>query len=257
VRDRDLDGLFALVPGELENGPRKAFVESKSFEQLFDRAWVEEVLEDTPSCGTIGGNYLVGPVWYYGNNDEDWHIFSINSAVTEPMPSLPAEWVVRGEVLRPKCMTYEWLSSDNFEAVADYFEIEDYEDFSENTGKYIGLEITSLAPINGYSLVNFLSDCMNPTQEMTEYRGGMRTGNQFYRLLFPTTVKLCRALAPSISGMCLESYLVVRGGIGGSMGWHGHYSIYGLFVFKNGKMGVAPLKNFDTLNLALNFIKGD
>lgn len=48
VREKDLEGLFALVDGELKHGPRRKFALSLSFNDLFNEEWVNTILASVP-----------------------------------------------------------------------------------------------------------------------------------------------------------------------------------------------------------------
>ena len=40
VKEKDLKGIFSLVNGELQSGPRKRSLVHKSFDEVFDAAWI-------------------------------------------------------------------------------------------------------------------------------------------------------------------------------------------------------------------------
>ena len=44
VSNKDLSGIFSLVQGELQNGPRKQSVTNKTFKEVFNEDWIEQVL---------------------------------------------------------------------------------------------------------------------------------------------------------------------------------------------------------------------
>ena len=39
VKEKNLEGLFALVEGELTSGPRKQFIKGKKFSDIFSNDW--------------------------------------------------------------------------------------------------------------------------------------------------------------------------------------------------------------------------
>ena len=82
VSNEDLSGIFSLVQGELQNGPRKEFVASKIFKEVFDEEWISQVLGDNAPCSPIGwrGFMLGNGLIWYNKTDDVWTIFSINGA---------------------------------------------------------------------------------------------------------------------------------------------------------------------------------
>ena len=54
VSKQDLSGIFSLVQGELQNGPRKEFVANKTFKEVFDEEWITKVLGEDAPCSLIG-----------------------------------------------------------------------------------------------------------------------------------------------------------------------------------------------------------
>ena len=86
VRQRDLEGLFSLVDGELSNGPRKRFVAGKSYEEIFDEKWTDVVLSEQPESEPVGWRgYMLGRgmIWY-DYFESTWSIFSINRTLAPP-----------------------------------------------------------------------------------------------------------------------------------------------------------------------------
>lgn len=85
VLNKDLPGMFSLVEGELQNGPRKSFVANKSFQEVFDDSWVDSVLSDEAPCSPVGWRGFMlgnGMIWY-NKSKSGWEIFSINGAAQE------------------------------------------------------------------------------------------------------------------------------------------------------------------------------
>ena len=44
VKEKNLEGLFAFVEGELTLGPRKQFIEGKNFSDIFTEKWRNQLL---------------------------------------------------------------------------------------------------------------------------------------------------------------------------------------------------------------------
>jgi hypothetical protein len=89
VAEEDLSGIFSLVVGELEYGPKKDFVKNKAFGEVFDEKWKAAVLEDKPSCRPLGWRgFMLGhgntTIWFTTSDktDSGWQIFSIGGAKT-------------------------------------------------------------------------------------------------------------------------------------------------------------------------------
>ena len=45
VKEENLDGLFELVDGELDSGPRKEFIRGKQFSEIFSKEWVDSIFQ--------------------------------------------------------------------------------------------------------------------------------------------------------------------------------------------------------------------
>ena len=87
VSAKDLSGIFSLVHGELQHGPSKEFVSNKSFDEVFDEGWREQVLADPAPCSPVGWRGFMlghGLVWF-NKFDHGWAIFSINGAAHDPV----------------------------------------------------------------------------------------------------------------------------------------------------------------------------
>jgi hypothetical protein len=275
VREGDLEGLFALVDGELKNGPRRKSALSLSFHDLFNEQWVKTVLDNEPPCGASWRGYMLGPgyIWYH-ERDGKWQIFSINGATEETAKPMPARWQVDKNILSQSCFAYEWIASDNFKEFAKQFKIRNFSDFRVNTGKYIGQEINSYEPItpswcldnycnyggnspDKISLIRFVKECSSTPRplKIQEHSIQSKVGSTEYALLGSVPSEDCQNLAPSVNAACLESYLVeVSEGGGGSMGPTWSYGIYGVFVLEGFGKAVIPLKFFQNKNYALNFL---
>ena len=80
VLNRNLSGIFAVVQGELQNGPSKKYIVSKSFSELFDERWIEQVVSDSAPCSPIGwrGFMLGNGLIWYNKTEDGWRILSIN-----------------------------------------------------------------------------------------------------------------------------------------------------------------------------------
>ena len=65
------------------------------------------------------------------NATPSWSNFYRDSFTDERIQSFKTGWVVNEKLLAHRCFVKEWFSSDNFEAVAEHFNIEDEDDFKD------------------------------------------------------------------------------------------------------------------------------
>ena len=285
VANRDLAGLFGLVDGELEHGPRRRFAAGRKFGDVFAQDWRSAVLGSEPECRPVGyrGFMLAnGLIWYASDREDSgkWRIVSVNGAKREPYPLAGSgmAWQVGGETVEPGCFEREWLSSDNFEAFEEAFAIADRDDFRRNTGRYLGREIDRIEPIEApwgagaVRLVTFPPACRadgadvaHATRWPATVSGDDVSGERCdgfgscvrltYRLLAPIPQVACRTLAPHMAGRCESAYLLrIAEESGGSMGPHVTFNIHGLFALDDGRRAMVPLVNFHHENDARNFV---
>ena len=67
IKAKDLEGLFSLVKGELQSGPRRSFIKNKSFDKIFTEEWVNSLLSSSPNCSPQGWRGFMldsGKIWY-------------------------------------------------------------------------------------------------------------------------------------------------------------------------------------------------
>ena len=178
-----------------------------------------------------------------------------------PSP-VPAGWRVDGAMLSPHCFVYEGPSSDRFQAVAERFSLQDYDEFSRDTGRYFG-EPIPVERGTGVRLWAWVDDCaVDPSEVRTagstivqEEKTPFETVEHVYALLAEVPRDLCRRLAPNLSAACREAWLVRAGALGGgSLGFWGGYNVYGLFEAEGGGGAIVPLKNFRTEDAARSFL---
>ena len=286
VADRDLDGLFDLVKGDLQYGPRKRFIESRTFSQVFTEEWRSAVLASEAPCQPVGWRGFTlanGLVWFNvdGRHPDTWQIIAMNDVAKEDYlyePNDPA-WHVDGRTVPPQCFVKILMSAENFRVYEETFGIADTENFRRNTGQYFGREINRIDPIdsswgNGkVPLATLLDVCISTAvvplgNSYPPPIGGTDNVSSescykeacvayAYRLLAPVSQSECQNLAPHLSGRCESAYLVRVGDYsGGSIGWDYGFNIYGLFRLGDGRKAFIPLINFYNENNARNFIDG-
>ena len=279
VKNKNTVDLFNLIDGELDNGPRRSFALSKSFDEIFDRQWIYEILKDQPSCSPAGwrGYFLGnGLLWYTYLGEaidaKNLKIYSINRAKQEVFSTLIG-WKVDNHYLHPLCFKSDWVD-DEFRIFARHFRITDVKDFIRNPGNYLGREINKYTPISTdwcdedecqkISLGTSVDKCLGKdtnfrfdqeisvTIEETEYQPSYRIG---YRVIKNVDQKTCFLLAPSIKFPCLGSYFISSWeDFGGSMGRLYSYGIHGLFSLPKVGRQIIPLRYFKNRNDGLNFL---
>ena len=186
------------------------------------------------------------------------------------------EWRNKGNIISPECFPYEYWSGDNFEVIAEHHSIKYSDDFSKNTGKYFGKEITNFEgipePWDGgkYNLfiIRDLDTCPYIRDEIKyEKLSGMVTYTnpdppithvyqKRYMKELDVSLALCEELAPNFGGTCIRSSIFVIGDwAGGSRGFAWRTYIYGLFKAKNDRDYIIPLKSWfgHSKNDALEF----
>ena len=287
VKEENLDGLFELVDGELDSGPRKEFIRGKQFSEIFSKEWVDSLLNSVSPCAPMGWRGFMldsGSVWYNRDKEKDkWHIFGILGAKKEDLTNknIPVGLEFEGRVIPPHCLSTPWMSGDNYEDFADKFKVKDYEHFSKNPGIYFDNEISDYEPI----MASWGSEIYLATSLNKCFKGELRFGGienigtpeiqidnkevkteicetenlctKFsYSILAELSPDKCQSLSTHVKGNCSEAYLVSIGDYsGGTMGWDMSYNIYGLFSLNDGRNFVLPLKNFHNKNDAINYIK--
>lgn len=292
VRSKDLEGLLALVDGELSNGPRKKFALSKSFDEVFPQEWVTSILEEEPSCDPVGWRGFMlgqGRLWYQVSGD-DFNIGAINGAAQETLAPL-GPWLYNGHPIHPQCFTRIWVSSDNFEEFERVYQIaandcivsyklDDGSSidichsavFREHPGLFLGSKITNFSPIRPswcpedsrepcatISIVNSLIQCNDSTDKLSTEGGVTKLINDLgvidYQLISKVSTSNCDDLAPTIGENSSACYLVtIDENAGGSMGSSRDIGIYGIFDLPKLGESLVPLVFFTSLNEALNYI---
>ncbi len=276
VRDKDMNGIFQLIDGELSNGPRRNFALGKTFDEIFSPSWVEAVLLSEPSCSPVGWRGFMlgrGDIWF-NKFGEIWNIFSINGATAEVLPLKQVGWYVDQRLLHPRCFVRPWMSGDNFEEFADQFGIVDYTTFFREPGKFLGDKVDDFNEITPnwcdsddcekISLIKKIDECAPMAFEFEErdnaiYLSDENDGYEItysYSVLGKVNFQNCSELAPELSARCMDSFLIEVGDYsGGSMGWYLTVGIYGIFDIQNLGPSVVPLKYFSSVNEALNYIE--
>ena len=93
VKEKNLEGLFTLVEGELISGPRKRFIKGKKFSDIFPENWTNKLLTSGSPCspGGLERRFMLGNglLWFdcYRQNGRTvpCKITGINGAIGEEM----------------------------------------------------------------------------------------------------------------------------------------------------------------------------
>ena len=279
VKEKDLKGIFSLVNGELQSGPRKRSLVHKSFDEVFDAAWIDLVVSQEPACSPVGWRGFMlghGLVWY-NKTEAGWNILSLNGAAVERPAAKSAGWHFDERLLHPLCFSRPWLSGDNFEEFADAYNISDLQKLLRAPGLFMGSKISDYAPIRPswcssaepcetISLVTELDRCKSDdfafeerdgTVWITSSADGGNVEHQ-YNVLKELDAASCSKLAPDIGADCLESHLLRVGDyMGDSMGWNISFGIYGIFDLPEVGPSILPLLFFQNKNDATNYLDQD
>ena len=81
-KDKDLKTILSMIDGELKYGPKKSYFKGKTFDQAFQKKFVDLITSSKPRCALSDSNhgFDVGNtlIWYDKNKDDKWVIRKIN-----------------------------------------------------------------------------------------------------------------------------------------------------------------------------------
>ncbi|MDB9766780.1 hypothetical protein OAB39_03590 [Amylibacter sp.] len=264
ILNKDMDTIFSFVPNELDYGPRKSFALSSGFDKIFSKGLVDNITNVEPLCSPVGwrGFDLGNGIWYNCNHSS-CYIFGINTDNREDIPLQLGGWKIDNKTVHPKCLAYAWNSGDNFEEFAEKFKIDDYADFSENTGSYFGNYITNYDPITPnwcdedkckISLIRSLENCSEPLIVDAEKPNIIEADDLRYTVV-DKEIEDCSSFASHFPNPINECKLIsIFEDTGGSMGSYRSYGIYGVSEMPDTGSNIIPLKFFNKFNDALNFL---
>ena len=253
---RDLPALLELIPNELVSGFRKSDAINSEFSNIIPDEVVDKIISASPECSPVGwrGHNLANGALWYSCNKTECQIVSIHntgSAIKYEQDG----FVLNGQTLSASCFPYPWLSSDNYQEIADEFAIDIdnpaiWSNFFENTGVFFGDQINEY----DISIVANLDTC--GSAEANEIVDGrvISTDNLSYQAV-DASINSCEELIPNITFPVVDCRLIfLREETGGSMGSYNIYAIYGLIDLPIYRDAILPLKFFETKNDALNFV---
>ena len=144
---KDLEGIYNNVLNEeLRNGPRKAFVKDKNFDEIFPNEWSSKIVSSKLPCGPVGWRGFMlsnGKIWFDRNRSGDWSIVSINQANQEEFKDKNISgWITEKGLIHPTCFPrIGYYKTPKLNKFAKKFNINNERDFKSSPGKYIGKTI--------------------------------------------------------------------------------------------------------------------
>ena len=296
ISKEDLKGIYNIVLiEELENGPRKAYIKNKSFNEIFPKAWISKIITSKVSCNSVGWRGFKianGLIWYDLTPSGEWSIKSINGVNQENFKDESnVGWRTKKGLISPTCFpTFGHFETPKIDLYSEKFKIKDKIEFKNSPGKYIGKTIPinyqidlqyNLEETNNYvySLTTNLNDCFKWSlqngfgkkksikDDLIEFNNFiyLKTENNkdeeydfykpHYKVLKKIDLKICNRLASQLSNKCKEAYLIKIGYNSG--GTIGWLGGYYIFgiIEEDNNEYIVPLKFFNLKNLALNFLE--
>ena len=259
VREKDIDGLFSLIDGELFHGPRRSYAKAQGFDYVFSAVWRQDILNDKIPCSPINfySNVFLGVGdGRHGVLYSEHGIVAIYGARKEdaPSPAPPLGWETRRGLIPPRCFF------SDYERMSIAKSIDLARCLAKPARDALGPpKIEWPAASESGAAIDFLKE-KKWVISGYELSGGYFSGELAYRILRRVSADTCKDMAPHLPGKCLESYLMSvgyqsKGAIWKwTEGWVLDYVIFGLFLDKNGQENIVPLKDFLTQNDARNFL---
>ena len=256
LKRKDLSALLKLIPNELVSGFRKSDTIDAEFGDIISEEVVSNIISSPPECSPVGwrGHMLGNGDLWYSCDKNNCHIVSIHDTGKE-LRFKKEGFVLNGQTLSAYCFPYPWLSSDNFQEIADKFEIDIddqavWSNFFENTGMFFGNQITEY----DISIVRSLENCGRAADIEIE-DGRVSSSDDLSYQVVNSEINSCKELIPNLSFPVVDCRLIfLREETGGSMGSYNTHGIYGVIELPTIGEAVLPLKFFKTKNDALNFV---
>ena len=287
---KDLEGIYRnVLIDELQNGPRREFIENKSFDQIFPKEWVNKVIKSEIDCDSVGWKGFMishGLIWFDRMESGKWSIKSINGVNQENFDNKNLiGWETNKGIIPPTCFpTFGNFEKPKVDLFTEEFRIKNKRKFEYSPGEYIGktiplgYEIKSKSKNNVYTVSTNLNECFKWNSENGFVKNEKRKDelilveniiyqknniknrenhNRYkshYEVLKRVDLSKCNKLAKQLS-QCNDSYLIRIGyHSGGTIGWLGKYYIFGIFKGNDNNQYLVPLKIFSNRNYALNEI---
>ena len=105
---KDIEGIYRnVLIDELQNGPRREFIENKSFDQIFPKEWVNKVIKSEIDCDSVGWRGFMisqGLIWFDKMESGKWTIKSINGVNQEEFQNKNlVGWKTKKGIIPPTC----------------------------------------------------------------------------------------------------------------------------------------------------------
>ncbi len=288
---KDIEGIYMnVLIDELQNGPRREFIENKSFDQIFPKEWVNKVIKSEIDCDSVGWRGFMishGLIWFDRMESGKWSIKSINGVNQENFDNKNLiGWETNKGIIPPTCFpTFGNFEKPKVDLFTEEFGIKNKRKFEYSPGEYIGKTIplgykikSKISKNNVYTVSTNLNECFKWNSENGFVKNEKRKDelvlveniiyqknniknrenhNRYkshYEVLKRVDLSKCNKLAKQLS-QCNYSYLIRIGyHSGGTIGWLGKYYIFGIFKGNDNNQYLVPLKIFSNRNYALNEI---
>ena len=289
---KDIEGIYMnVLIDELQNGPRREFIENKSFDQIFPKEWVNKVIKSEIDCDSVGWRGFMishGLIWFDRMESGKWSIKSINGVNQENFDNKNLiGWETNKGIIPPTCFpTFGNFEKPKVDLFTEEFRIKNKRKFEYSPGEYIGKTIplgyeikSKISKNNVYTVSTNLNECFKWNSENGFVKNEKRKDElvlveniiyqknniknrenhdrykSHYEVLKRVDLSKCNKLAKQLS-QCNDSYLIRIGyNSGGTIGWFGKYYIFGIFKGNDNNQYLVPLKIFSKRNFALNEIK--
>ena len=289
IAKKDIQGIYKnVLIDELQNGPRREFITNKSFDQIFPKKWVTNVINTEIDCDSIGWRGFMishGLIWFDRMESGKWTIKSINGVNQEQFDNKSLiGWKTNKGIIPPTCFpTFGYFEKPKVDLFTEEFRIKNKTNFEYNPGEHIGKTIplgyeikSKISKNNLYTVTTNLNECFKWNSENGFVKNEKRKDElvlveniiyqknnikgrenhdrykSHYEVLKKVDLSKCNQLAKQLS-QCNDSYLIRIGyHSGGTIGWLGKYYIFGIFEDQNKREFLVPLKMFNNKNLALN-----
>ena len=175
---KDIEGIYMnVLIDELQNGPRREFIENKSFDQIFPKEWVNKVIKSEIDCDSVGWRGFMisqGLIWFDRMESGKWSIKSINGVNQENFDNKNLiGWETNKGIIPPTCFpTFGNFEKPKVDLFTEEFGIKNKRKFEYSPGEYIGKTIplgyeikSKISKNNVYTVSTNLNECFKWNSE--------------------------------------------------------------------------------------------